>query len=368
MEQKKIEAIETIAKDKKQEFKEKKEKIFPIPKNKPRKVLFKNYQSPGDVVMMTAAVRDLKLSHPEFEIGVDTSCKEIWEYNPNIVPFGSMKKKDPGVEFFKAEYPLIHNSNECQYHFIHGFRQWMEDILDVKIKATKFKGDMHISKDEKGWMSQVEEMGIKDRFWIMMAGGKFDFTAKWWVPEYYQEVVDHFKGKITFVQCGEEGHWHPPLKNVVSLIGKTNLRQFIRLIYHSVGVVSPVTFAMHAAEAIEFKHGHMHRPAVILAGGREPSQWEKYPHHRFIETNGALSCCDNGGCWKSRCSKVGDGDSKDGEGELCLHPIGISTGNDTTTDIAKCMYMIKPCDVIRSIESYYEGGVLKYGSSINGGK
>ncbi len=204
-------------------------------------------------------------------------------------------------------------------------------------------------------------MGIKDKFWIIMAGGKRDFTAKWWSPKYYQRVVDHFKGRITFVQCGEKGHWHPPLKNVVSLIGKTDLRQFIRLIYHSVGVVSPVTFAMHAAVAIECKHGMLNRPAVIIAGGREPSQWEKYPNHRFMETTGALKCCDNGGCWKSRCQKVGDGDKKDTEEELCMHPVRLKG----KINVPKCMFMIKPEDVIRAIEMYYLGGVLEYGSSIN---
>ena len=28
-----------------------------------------------------------------------------------------------------------------------------------------------ISEKEKGWMSQVEEMGIKDRFWIVVVFG-----------------------------------------------------------------------------------------------------------------------------------------------------------------------------------------------------
>lgn len=326
--------------------------------NKKRKVLFKNYQSPGDIMMMTAAVRDLKSSHPNIEIGVSTSCSEIWDNNPNIV---KMNEKDKDVKVYDVEYPLIHNSNEGQYHFIHGFRDDFENKLDLKIKSTKFKADIHISDEEKSWMSQVEEMGVKDKFWIIMAGGKYDFTAKWWSPVYYQEVVDHFKGKITFVQCGEDGHWHPSLKNVVSLIGKTNLRQFIRLFYHSVGVLCPVTLAMHLAAAVESKHGLLNRPCVVISGGREPSQWEKYPHHRFLETNGCLKCCDNGGCWKSRCHKVGDGDKKDTDEELCLFPVKIENG----IFIPKCMHMIKPTNVIRSIEMYYEGGVLEYGSSIN---
>lgn len=324
---------------------------------KRRKVFFKNYQSPGDIMMITAAVRDLKLSYPEIDIAVDTACPEIWENNPHVVKF---EEKDKDVEVYNLDYPLIHESNEGQYHFIHGFRKDIEEKLGLKIKPTLFKGDIHISEEEKSWMSQVEEMGVKDDFWIIMAGGKYDFTAKWWSPSFYQQVVDYFKGKITFVRCGELNHWHPPLQNVVNLLGTTDLRQFIRLIYHSVGVLSPVTFAMHAAAAIECKNGNKNRACVVIAGGREPSQWEKYPNHRFLETSGCLDCCDNGGCWKSRCNKVGDGDSKDKDEELCFYPVRVRG----QIKIPKCMFMIKPKDVIRSIEMYYEGGLLKYGSTL----
>lgn len=96
---------------------------------------------------------------------------------------------------------------------------------------------------------------------------------------------------------------------------------------------------------------------VVFAGGREPAQWEAYPHHQYISTNGALNCCDNGGCWKSRCQKVGDGDAKDED--LCLYPVPVSDN----LQIAKCLSMISPDDVIRRIELYYEGGALQY----NGG-
>ncbi|MHA1469270.1 MAG: glycosyltransferase family 9 protein [Candidatus Asgardarchaeia archaeon] len=319
---------------------------------KPRKILLINELCPGDLLMLTAAIRDLKICHPEISVEVKTVCPAIWENNPDITQF---EKDDPEVEEFKIGYPLIHSSNNGQYHFIHGFRKDIEDKLGITITPTKFKGAIYLSEEEKSWLSQIEEMGIKDKFWIMVAGGKYDYTAKWWNPDSYQQVVNHFKGKITFAQCGEEGHWHPPLKNVVNLIGKTNLRQFIRLIYHSIGVLCPVTFAMHAAAAIDCKYNLRNRPCVVIAGGREPSQWEKYPHHRFLENNGCLPCCDNGGCWKSRCQKVGDGDEKDTEG-VCLFPIKIK--EDLL--IPKCLDMIKPTDVIRAIEMYYNGGVLQY--------
>ena len=303
--------------------------------------------------MITAAVRDLQRAHPgQFQIDVRTSAQQLWENNPYLTP---LKEGDPDIRTIEMQYPLINQSNTRPYHFIHGYAQFLEEQLGVRIPLTEFKGDMHVSKQEKSWMSQVEELNFKGRFWIMMAGGKFDFTAKWWNPDFYQQIVDYFEGRIQFVQCGESSHWHPPLKGVINLVGKTDTRQFVRLMYHADGVVSPVTFAMHLAAAVETKPSRpKNRACVVIAGGREPSHWEAYPHHQFLHTNGALRCCEQGGCWKSRCQPVGDNDPKDRD--LCVEPVAVRED----LKIPRCMHMITPEKVIRAIETYYEGGGYTY--------
>lgn len=335
-----------------------------------RKILLHNYQSPGDIMMITSAVRDLYKAHSDkIEIGIDTSCKEIWENNPYINK--EITKEDKDVEVIKADYSLIHQSNTSPYHFIHGFVKDLEEKLKLDIPITDFKGDIHISDDEQSWMSQIQEMGIDDDFWIVMAGCKYDYTAKLWHPDYYQEVIDHFVGKITFVQAGAKEHLHFPLENVIDLVGKTDMRQYIRLVYHSVGVLCPVTFGMHLAAGTPVKDGRpQNRACVVVAGGREPAQWEAYPHHRYLSTNGALMCCDNGGCWKSRCTKIKDNDKKNED--LCVLPIESHTKityDDSQVDgglyVPRCLDIIKPKDVIRAIEQYYEGGALRYGSSVS---
>jgi len=299
--------------------------------------------------MLTAAVRDLHIAYPgRFLTDVRTSVPALWESNPYV----TMLHEGDG-EILDMHYPLINRSNQAPYHFIHGYVQDLEAKLDVRIPLSRFRGDIHLSSLEKSWMSQVEELGYRGRFWILMAGGKFDFTAKWWNPEYYQQVVDHFVGRIQFVQCGDAGHWHPRLKNVIPLIGKTDIRQFVRLMYHADGVVCPVTFAMHLAAAVETKPGRpKNRACVVIAGGREPPQWEAYPHHQFLSNTGTLSCCADGGCWKSRCQPVGDGDPKDGD--LCPQPIEVGPN----LRIPRCMNSITPQDVIRRIEHYLEGDVF----------
>lgn len=331
--------------------------------NKLRKIILKSDLSPGDILMLAAAVRDLKKANPNFLVDVQTSVPPIWENNPYLT---KLDEKDKDVQVLKTEYPLIHASNSRPYHFIHGYPMYLEEKLGVKIPVTEFKGDIHLSDIEKSWMSQTQEMGIHQKFWLLFSGGKFDYTAKWWNPLEMQKVVDHFKDKVLFVQCGQADHHHPPLKGVVNLIGKTDTRQLIRLMYHASGVVCPVTFAMHLAAAVETpRRMPVNRACVVLAGAREPHSWEAYPHHRFLSNNGALPCCEQGGCWKSRTFKLEDGDEKDLS--LCEAPEEINYDiqpppkrKKQKLQIPKCMNMIKAEHVIEAVDSYYIGGSLEY--------
>ena len=314
-----------------------------------KKIILRNFQSPGDLVMLTAAVRDLHRAHPRrFLTDVRSSCPALWENNPWLT---ALDEKDPGVRIIRADYPLVHQSNDAPVHFIHGFTDFLSRKLGVAIRPTLFKGDLHISSLEKSWYSQVREITGEDLpFWIVVSGGKYDFTAKWWDPRRTQQVIDHYRGRILFVQVGESGHHHPPLRGVIDLRGKTDLRQLVRLVYHSQGVLTGVNALMHLAAAVEVSGGRpQNRPCVVVAGGREPSQWEAYPHHQYLHTNGALLCCDNGGCWKSRVRPLGDGDEADES--LCIDPVG---------DLPRCMDMIRAEDVIRRIELYFQGGAIRY--------
>jgi ADP-heptose:LPS heptosyltransferase len=315
-----------------------------------RKVILTNFQSPGDLVMLTAAVRDLHLCYPgEFLTDVRTSCPDLWLHNPYLTP---LEKGDDGVEVVECHYPLIHQSNQRPYHFIHGFIEYLGERLRTRILPLHFKGDIHLSEEEKNaFPSCAAALGDRP-FWIIVAGGKHDFTIKWWSAERFQAVVDHFRGRIQFVQVGSDEHHHPPLEGVVDLRGKTSIRDLVRLIHHSQGVLCPVTLAMHLAAAVETRGSAApNRPCVVVAGGREPPQWEAYPFHQFLHTVGMLECCSEGGCWRSRVVPLGDGDLKDHPHALCLNPVG---------SLARCMDMISADSVIRAIEGYFEGGRLSY--------
>jgi hypothetical protein len=185
-------------------------------------------------------------------------------------------------------------------------------------------------------------------FWLVCAGGKHDITVKWWAAERYQEVVNHFRGRIQFLQVGHAGHHHPRLDGVMDLRGRTDLRQLIRLVYNAQGVLCGVTALMHLAAAVPRPpHRPGLRPCVVIAGGREPPPWEAYPGHQFLHTVGALPCCREDGCWKARTQALGDGAPEDELDARCV---------DVAGSLPRCMRLITSGDVIRRIENYVEGG------------
>lgn len=315
-----------------------------------RKLILRNFQSPGDIVMLTAAVRQLHETYPgAFATDVRTSARALWENNPLLTP---LDENDPDVQTVEMRYPLIHRSNGSPYHFLHGFIAHLSEQLGLPLAPARFRGDVYLSDAERRWISQVhEQTGTRVRFWIVVSGGKTDYTTKWWSADRFQAVVDRFRERIFFVQVGSANDVHPRLRGVLNLVGKTSLRQLVRLVHHADGVLSPVSLLMHLAAAVEMRRGApKNRPCVVVAGGREPPHWEAYPHHQFLHTVGALRCCDNGGCWKARVRPLGDGSEKDEPRHRCV---------DVAGDLPRCMEMIGVEDVVAAIERYFDGGVVR---------
>ncbi len=301
--------------------------------------------------MLTAAVRDLHLCYPSrFKTDVRTSCHELWLNNPNVSP---IEDEDTQAVVLDCWYPLIREANKGVHHCLEGFVEFLNSKLGIRIQLSSQRGDIHLSAQERRWYSQVHELTKSDiPFWIIDAGGKYDVTVKWWSRERYQKVVDHFRGRIQFVQIGQAGHHHPRLEGVIDLRGRTSVRQLIRLVYHAQGVVCPITGLMHLAAAVPLrKPDGLPRACVVIAGGREPVRWEAYPGHQFIHTIGALDCCSTGGCWKDRTIALGDGNKRDRPGRRC---------QNVSNELPRCMDMITAEDVIRRIETYFLGGALRY--------
>jgi ADP-heptose:LPS heptosyltransferase/SAM-dependent methyltransferase len=321
---------------------------------KPQGLLLANRLAPGDILVMTSAIRELHRNYPgKYEVDVRTPCNELFENNPHITKhnfsetdfnllngkFSSVPLSDMSVAshtgrlgdilVIDMHYPLIHRSGKCGAHFSQGHTEWLEEVLGVKIQQDSIRPEFYLSQNERDWPSPVVvKNGYTGRYWVINAGSKSDYTLKQY--PYYQEVVDLLKDKVRFVQIGQKEHNHKPLSGVIDLVGQTSIRELARIIYHSEGVLTCVSLPMHLTAAIG-------KPCVVVAGARESMRWECYPSHQFLYVNGCLPCALADGCWKSK----------------------ISDCHNKKDNVPLCMALIHPEDVVRSIERYYEGGMLE---------
>jgi len=269
---------------------------------------------------------------------VDTTAMQLWEHNPDVVPAESLKDRGPVT--LEVHYPKVNVSNQHAIHFMSAYCSYLEDALGVKVPLMTNRPMVYLSKLERSWVNQVEETTKrKQRFWIVNAGYKTDYTTKAWSHASFQRVVDLLRGKVLFVQIGENDpkHVHKPLNGVINLIGKTDTRQVVRLFHHADGVLTGVSFPMHLAAALE-------KPCVAIMGGREPVIWNSYPRQTLMHTVGALDCCRSGGCWKSRVVPLGDNDEKDKS--LCEQPV---PGDEP---VGRCMALISPESVAEAVLRY----------------
>jgi ADP-heptose:LPS heptosyltransferase/SAM-dependent methyltransferase len=341
-------------------------------RSNPKKILLLNRLSPGDIMVMTNAIRDLHLAHPgKYLVDIRTPCNEIFDNSPYITKLQydesqynqvnhrfSQTAQDENNKLFvrinagekelvkeflaqigdilviDMHYPLIHESGTVGYHFSQGHRDWLEQVLEIKIHQTDLRPNLFLTQDEKDWPSPaLVKEGVDGPYWVINAGAKKDNTLKQY--PYYQEVVDLLKDKITLVQIGQESHLHAAFSGVVDMRGKTNTRELFRLIAKAEGVITCVSFPMHIAAAFS-------KPCVVVAGAREGTRWELYPNHQFLYVNGCLTCAPYDGCWR-------------GKEDDC---------NNKIKNVPRCMSLIRPVDVAWAVERYYKGGLLEYAGEV----
>ena len=282
---------------------------------------------------MTAAVESLAAQHPgRYRVSVETTCPEIWENNPHVYPWQGEGR------VIDLHYPAINDSHHMKTgHFMGAFVSYLGDSLGIPLTLSVNRPALYLDAQE-----QEKLPDLPDRYFVVNAGTKTDFTCKGWGQRNYQAVVDHFAGRVPFVQIGEAHHLHQPLKGAVNKIGQTTPRQLFRLVHGSLGGIGPTTFLQHV-------HAALGRFYVCILGGREPAWWCHYPTQTTFSTMGQLKCCRERACWRSRVTPLGDGDPKDGS--LCELP--VISGSEV---VPACMEAVTPDMVIQALETYLRHG------------
>ena len=303
-----------------------------VPTSPSQHLILKTGQAPGDAVAMTAAIYSLHKAHPgKYTTSVESYWPDVFLHNPDVKDHSLPGEESTGTPI-EMHYPAIHRSNERGIHFMQGWCEFLSEALGVAIPLATNRPQLYFDRSPP----PVED------WWLICAGGKKDFTNKQWGS--YQRVVELLEGKVKFLQVGgcqpivrwredirkTQEDYHPRLEGTIDMIGKTSLRELFYLARKAKGILCGVSLLMHVAAALE-------KPAVIIAGGREPVQWNAYPKQHYLHTVGSLSCCEEA-CWTARTVPLGDGSPLDLS--LCERPIGA---------IPECMERITPEEVAATV-------------------
>lgn len=301
------------------------ESMLPPVDGVPTPLLLRADQMPGDVVAMTAAVYSLHRSHPgKYATSVESCYPDVFAYNPDVVPSRA------GAAVVQMHYPAVHQSNERGVHFTQAWCEHLSAALGVPVPLLTNRPHLYFADSDP----PVED------FWLVCSGGKRDFTTKLWGRDNYQRVVSILKGVVRFVQVGSASDDHPVLDGLYeNMVGRTTLRGLFDLARRARGVLCGVSLLMHVAAALE-------KPAVVVAGGREPVQWNAYPRQQYVHIIGSLPCRSVQGhvghaCWRSRVVPLGDGSWYDGD--TCERPVD---------GLPQCMRMITPEHVAELVMRY----------------
>lgn len=315
------------------------------------------HRAPGDTTVLTGFLRDLQAAHPgRYRVWADVNHAALLLNNPHVHAAGRLEglALPEGALRVRAEYGL--GTVQQRYETVHFLSWFHRDFgwkAGVRVPVTRPTPDLHLSAAEL-------EPPVEGRYWLFVAGGKADATVKIWSRREWQRTADLVRGMgLGVVQVGARGpgHVHFDLDGSLNLVGRTGLRDVLRLIRHADGVVCGITFAMHAAAALD-------RPCVVVAGGREAPHWEAYVRenpglggpsvaaglkvpHRFLHTTGMLDCATPGGCWRNAVMPP------DERGLVCHRP--TSVGGQA---LPECMRIITAEKVAENIWSYYVDGTL----------
>jgi ADP-heptose:LPS heptosyltransferase len=301
------------------------------------------HQAPGDTVASTAAVASLLAQVPEARVYVSgTASKEVFWHYPRTRPHAGEE-----VDYtIKMDNSLINSAP--LHHFLDSYCHTLSTALGFQVERRYDRPIIYISPEEKKWMGRVQEvLGERRPYWVVCSGVKSDFTVKRYPHDFYQQVVDVTSAEdgLTWVQVGQAKHDHRPLQGVVDQVGRTDLRELIRLLAHDDcrGCLSPESLCHHLAAAFQ-------KPCVTLASGFLTPGWFSYTTGRVLTRMGCLPCCRTGCCGASRVVPLGDGDAKDTK--LCSLPVVV--GQDT---VGRCLADISPDEVVSAIRAYIRGGV-----------
>lgn len=243
-------------------------------------ITFCTHNHLGDTFLSTALIRDLKEQMPDIQIDFLSNYQPVFENNPNITKHGDLKN------IVKLEYHPFSQRNASGGNLFNGWRESFEIFSGLKIHPGPDEIDVYYKGYEK-------ERLFDEDYIVINAGNQSCSTIKTY--PFWQEIVNDLKGDIKIIQIGgsEKRDRHVSIDGAVNLIGKTTIRDLMRIVRDARAVISPPSAVSILATQKDFRGIN-----VIINGTREPNMLTQYKNSLHFGN----VCCKNfdkkNGCMK----------------------------------------------------------------------
>jgi ADP-heptose:LPS heptosyltransferase len=284
----------------------------------------------GDTVAATPLVRDLISGYSTAVAVVGAEAAAVFENFPGVVPPETAGLADVTLDYAPA-YDRAHAGRAAKY--LYAAHEAFEAATGVAVDRGPDRPVVHLSAAER----VPPRAG---RYWVVASGVKPDVPVKQWPHAHFAALVAAVP-EVDWVQVGllHDGrftHHQRHVPGAVNMLGRTAVRDLIRLIAHAAGVVCHLSLPFMVARAVG-------TPCVVLAGNREPA-WFHTPTSppdltvAYLEAAGrGLPCATRYGC----NVRVANPPAGAPPGWACAAPVEDPAGG---LGWAKCMDVITPAE------------------------
>jgi len=225
--------------------------------------------APGDALLTSVVIHNLKKKHPKLHINCITPHPELLELDPDI---DSLNGSETFFSFDSSYWDLVSRKETKENVAAHS-------LAKMGVQKYEYKARFFLSNKEKEWgMENVKN--LRRPLFTVNAASKE--PVKTWPTQNWLTLIPLLLDQGDIVQLGDTQE--PCLPGTKCLAGKLTMRESAAILSRADLHIGPDSLLMHVANGLDV-------PAVILMGGSRPEACLGYEENVNLTNTPACSPC-----------------------------------------------------------------------------